>query len=153
MSACCSSCTASRWWPWLLPRTRWHCGTPGQWRLSSTFQRQLCVSLKLSSCSWAWASWLSKCGSADQCFENQSLLLTSESRVLKCRYVWECGWIMMLWKGNLEQVRACESSSTETALYTAQYSGVSFLHIFYFWNQFRVSAWIIHDVLVFKVLV
>lgn len=100
MSAYCSSCTASRWWPWLLPRTRWHCGTPGQWRQNSTFQRRLCASLKLSSCSWAWASWLSKCGSADQCFENQSLLLTSDPWVLKCRYIRECGWIIVLWKGN-----------------------------------------------------
>lgn len=100
MSACCSSCTAWRWWPWWLPRTRWHCDTPGQCRQSSTFQRQLCASLKLSSCSWAWASWLSKCGSADHCFENQSLLQSSDSRVLKGRYTGECGWVIVLWKGN-----------------------------------------------------
>lgn len=77
MSACCSSCTASQWWPWLLPHTPWHCGTPGRWAQSSTFQLQLCASPKSSSCSSAWASWLGECGDASGHVENQPLLLTS----------------------------------------------------------------------------
>lgn len=85
MSAYCSSCTASQWWPWLLQHTRLHCGTQGQWRQNSTFQQQLCASLKLSSCSWAWASWLSKYGNANQYFGNESLLLTSDSQIPKHR--------------------------------------------------------------------